>query len=209
MSQYISQYISQYNSKYYWGTPDMSVSFCETKYNNVFWIAEYYNTISAIPYVLLGILFFKTKIKKIGICLIFMGISTMIMHSTIRCYGQWLDEVGLLVLSFETLKKLDNKINYILAPPILGIYVMLNEHFFVFFSIFATMQITIAYKVYHKKKSPIQKIWSSLYVFFFLLAFICWFIDQTFCKYIGDTQFHALWHLYTCIAMFYGYHNFL
>ena len=201
--------MSQNNLKYYWGNPDTSVSFCEKKYDNIFWIAEYNNTISAIPYVLIGLFFLLTKIKKIGICLIFVGFSTMLMHGTIRYYGQLMDEISLLVLSFESLKQLDKRLKYIFLPPILGIYLMFNENFLVFFTTFTTMQTIIVYKVYNKNKSNIQKIFTSLYIFFFSLAFIFWFIEQTFCKYIGNLPFHALWHINTCIGMFYGYLNFI
>ena len=44
-------------SQYYWGKPDTSVSFCEKKYDTLFWIAEYYNTISAVPYIFIGMAF--------------------------------------------------------------------------------------------------------------------------------------------------------
>ena len=39
------------NITYYWGKPDISVKFCEKKYDNYFWIAEYHNTISSIIYL--------------------------------------------------------------------------------------------------------------------------------------------------------------
>jgi len=199
----------QNNLKYYWGLPDTSVSFCEKKYDNIYWIAEYNNTISAIPYVLVGIIFLFTKIKKIGFCMILLGFSTMLMHGTLRNYAQLLDESTLLIISFETLKLLDKRFKYIFLAPAIAIYIMLNENFFIFLSTFIGMQITIVYKVYYKEKSFPQRILSSLYVFFFILAAIFWYIDQTFCKYIGNKPFHALWHINTCIAMFYGYANLI
>ena len=116
-------------SQYYWGKPDTSVSFCEKKYDTLFWIAEYYNTISAVPYIFIGMAFYCTRIKNIGICLMFLGLSTMLMHGTLRYYGQWLDEIGLIVLSFESLKQLDKRLKYIFLPPILGIYFMFTENF--------------------------------------------------------------------------------
>ena len=195
--------------KYYWGTPDTSITFCEKKYDNIFWIAEYNNTISAIPYILLGIIFSFTKIRNIGVCMILLGISTMLMHGTLQNYGQLLDESSLLIIAFETLKILDKKLNYLFLPPIIGIYIMLNENFFIFLSTFAGMKIAIIYKIYNLKKNRSQIIFSCLYVFFFIFASIFWFIDQSFCKYIGNTPFHALWHINTCIAMFYGYLIFI
>ena len=113
-------------NKYYWGTPDTSVSFCEKKYDKIFWIAEYNNTISAIPYIFVGIIFLFTKIRNIGICMVLLGFSTMLMHGTLRNYAQLLDESSLLILSFETLKLLDKRLNYIFLPPIVGVYLMLN-----------------------------------------------------------------------------------
>ena len=48
----------------FWGTPDVSVVFCENKYNVSNYIAEYYNTMSALSYVIVGLLFYKTKLRK-------------------------------------------------------------------------------------------------------------------------------------------------
>lgn len=193
----------------YWGNPDISVSFCEKKYDTIFWIAEYYNTISAVPYLLIGTFFFYTKIRKIGLCILFMGASTMIMHGSLRYYGQWMDEISLLTLSYETLKQLNPDTSYLYITPILGIYLYFNEYFLVFLFTFSTMQVVIVYRVYISNKTQIQKILSFMYVFFFLLGMLFWVIDQHYCKYIGNTPFHALWHICTCLAMFYGYCNLI
>ena len=44
---------------YFWGPEDTSVHFCEDKYVHSYWIAEYFNTISSIFYILVGVYFFK------------------------------------------------------------------------------------------------------------------------------------------------------
>ena len=90
----------------YWGTPDVSVSFCEDKYIVSNYIAEYYNTLSAFAYILVGTFYYKTKLKKIGLSIIFLGIGTTVLHSTLRYYGQILDEGGMLVLSFNIINKI-------------------------------------------------------------------------------------------------------
>ena len=36
----------------FWGDKDTSISFCEQKYDQVFWIAEYYNTLSSFSYII-------------------------------------------------------------------------------------------------------------------------------------------------------------
>ena len=51
----------------YWGNPDASVSFCEDKYNVLPYVAEYYNTMSAISYIIVGLILKNfTKLKKIS-----------------------------------------------------------------------------------------------------------------------------------------------
>ena len=90
----------------YWGNPDVSVHFCEDKYKVSNYVAEYYNTLSAISYILVGILLYNTKLKEIALSTIMLGIGTGILHSTLRYYGQWLDELSMLVLSFFLIKRL-------------------------------------------------------------------------------------------------------
>ena len=94
-------------SIYYWGQPDTTVSFCEEKYTKNAWIAEYYNTISAMSYILFGAFFLATKIKHIGISMIILGLSTMTMHGTLRYYGQWLDECSMLFISYSGIRLLN------------------------------------------------------------------------------------------------------
>ena len=50
----------------FWGTPDVSVSFCEDKYVVSNYIAEYYNTMSALSYVIVGLIFSRTRLKRLS-----------------------------------------------------------------------------------------------------------------------------------------------
>ena len=88
----------------YWGKPDTTVNFCEAKYATVDWIAEYYNTMSALSYIIVGFLFLFTRIRRLAISVILVGLSTIVMHGTLRYYGQWLDECSMLLLCFDVLK---------------------------------------------------------------------------------------------------------
>ena len=73
------------NKSYYWGQPDISVKFCEPKYQDSTWIAEYENTVSAIAYVIVGALFLPfSRVQKIGLYIILLGLSTMIMHGDLE-----------------------------------------------------------------------------------------------------------------------------
>ena len=89
----------------FWGTPDVSVSFCEDKYVVSNYIAEYYNTMSALSYVIVGLFFYKTRLKNLSKIIILLGLGTALLHGTLRFYGQWLDEVSMLILSFYIIKE--------------------------------------------------------------------------------------------------------
>tara|TARA_B100000795_G_scaffold241093_1_gene203638 strand:+ start:8629 stop:9216 length:588 start_codon:yes stop_codon:yes gene_type:complete len=192
----------------YWGEPDTSVSFCEKKYDKTFWIAEYYNTLSALSYIVLGSFFLATRIKHIGISMIILGLSTMVMHGTLRYYGQWLDEYSMLVISYSAIKLISNNSDkgYFF---IFIYYFIFKDYFIPFFIMFACMQIYMIIMTRNVKLSKIQKILINMYIFYFFLGLICWFIDQLFCDKIGNIPFHAAWHVFTALGMFYGFLSFI
>ena len=96
----------------YWGNPDASVSFCEDKYNVLPYVAEYYNTMSAISYLIVGLILKNfTKLKKISNSILFLGVGTMLLHGTLRKYGQWVDECGMLSFSYDVIVELRRRRN--------------------------------------------------------------------------------------------------
>ena len=96
----------------YWGNPDASVSFCEDKYNVLPYVAEYYNTMSAISYLIVGLILRNfEKLKKISNSILFLGVGTMLLHGTLRKYGQWVDECGMLSFSYDVIVELRRRKN--------------------------------------------------------------------------------------------------
>ena len=197
------------NTTYYWGQPDTTVSFCENKYDKVFWIAEYYNTYSAFPYIVFGMFFLLTEIKHIGITLIALGVSTAIMHATLRYYGQWLDECSMLTLSYSAIQLLNTRAKNWGYFIIVIYYFLTKEYFILFFSLFFFMQTYIVYQSFYKSLNWSQGIFINLYIICFLLATVCWVIDQTLCHYIDNIPFHAGWHVLSALGMFYGFLSFV
>lgn len=197
------------DSLYYWGEPDTTVEFCEKKYDVFFWIAEYDNTFSALPYLLIGLLFQMTKIKKIGNAVIILGLSTIIMHSTLRYYGQWFDECSMIYLSFETIKLLRKKTSYIFLPIIITLYFYFKNNYLFFLCLFTLLQCIIIYLFINKRKNSMQTLFIRLYFFSFLLAIIFWVLDQKICTVENYVPYHALWHFFSAIAIFYGYTSFI
>ena len=194
---------------YYWGTPDTTVQFCEKKYDKLYWIAEYDNTYSAFPYILLGGFLYNTKIKKIGIATIILGFSTMLMHGTLRYYGQWCDECSLLYLSFETIRMIKKNLSFYYFPPIIIAYFYFKDYYLFFLSTFTLLQFIIVYLVTQKKKRYVDKILINAYIITFSFAGICWILDQKICEPENYISYHAMWHILSCLGMFYGYLSFI
>ena len=197
------------NTLYYWGYPDTTVSFCEKKYDRIYWIAEYNNTVSAGFYLIFGLFFLFTKIKHVGTSMIILGISTAVMHGTLRFYGQWLDECSMLIVTYSGIQLIDKSFSNYGYIVLTLLYFAIKEYFILFFLLFTSMQLYIFYLSCHKNVSYYQKIFILEYMICFIIGFICWIIDQTLCNEIGDFPFHALWHLFSSYGMFSGFLSFI
>ena len=201
------------NNSYYWGNSDTSVDFCEPKYQKSLFIAEYENTLSALAYVIVGFIFILfTKLQKIGLYIVFLGLATIVMHATLRYYGQWLDEASMLLLSFETIVQIKKTVPRYIFPIILAFYTYFSDTFMIFGTVFVISQLTIIYLAGRSidcdswKKQLLIKIYTGLFV----ISGIFWFLDQLYCDYIYDTfNGHALWHIGTALGMLVGFMIFL
>ena len=196
----------------YWGQPDASVSFCEQKYKITPYIAEYYNTMSAFSYMIVGIIFYFTKLRYISNVLLLMSLGTMTLHCTLRYYGQWMDEISMLILSFYIIKYLRTDLfkkstrNIYLYGIISG-YFLFNKFFIYFFIMFAGMQLYI-YNLAQLKRNKSKRVENFLikaYTASLIIATICWFLDQVACDYVRYFQLHAIWHVGTALAMLFGF----
>ena len=196
----------------FWGQSDASVSFCEKPYKKSPYIAEFYNTLSASAYFLVGLFFSFTKLKKIGYTLIFLSIGTAILHGTQRYYGQILDESSMLFLSFfiieELRKLLDKYTNYFILSAIIGLYLSTYTVFSVFLFVFVSSQIYIVYlvkRVLKKRQiTNIKLLLINSYLIMLSLSTVCWLLDQYMCTSVEHLNLHAFWHVGTAIAVFLG-----
>ena len=95
----------------FWGLKDTSSWFCEKPYEKTAYIAEYYNTMSAISYILVGLyIYYLLQMKKIGLSVIYIGIGTILLHGTQRFYGQWADELSMIYFCFSVIQRLNVRI---------------------------------------------------------------------------------------------------
>lgn len=187
---------------YLWGQPDASVKFCEDKYDVVPWIAEYTNSISALCYFSIGIVFLNTRLKHIAYDLFFLGISTFLFHMSIRAWGQILDEIAMILLSYDALRDVLN-IRRIYVIPILVIYVLLHQYFIFFLILFGSLQAYLV-KIGLKHVKPNKKLYLYAYIISFLFAFMFWLGDQFYCVSVKKYYFHAIWHYLSAQAILFG-----
>ena len=194
----------------FWGKPDVSVSFCEEKYVVSDYIAEYYNTMSALSYVIVGILFYRTRLKELSIIMILLGLGTALLHGTLRFYGQWLDEISMLILSFFIIKEIrkerfNKRTNNLYLLSLILPYFIFERFFCYFFLVFCSLQIYI-YLIARKKikKYTLEYYLIKSYSIILLLSGICWVLDQLFCEYVRDYQLHAVWHAGTALSLLLG-----
>ena len=195
----------------YWGTPDVSVSFCENKYVVSDYIAEYYNTMSALSYVIVGLIFYKTKLKKLSKIIILLGIGTALLHSTLRFYGQWLDEIAMLILSFYIIQEIRQMrfgitTSELYLTLLIFPYFLFERYFYYFFIVFSSLQVytyVISRKNYDECTREVYYLVKA-YSVVLVLSSIFWLCDQLFCDYVKEYQLHAVWHVGTALALFLG-----
>ena len=192
----------------YWGNPDASVSFCEDKYNVLPYVAEYYNTMSAISYLIVGLIFKNfTKLQKISNSILFLGVGTMLLHGTLRKYGQWIDECGMLSFSYDVIvefrRRKNKTTNYLYFVALIGSYFMLVKfHFFVLLFLGLQLYIFLLSKESHKNTR--EKLLIQAYGVVFLVSMFFWVLDQFYCSYTKNYQLHALWHVGTSLSILLG-----
>lgn len=184
---------------YYWGVPDASVSFCEEAYTHSTWIAEYYNTLSSCLYLLVGGLFLNTNIHPIAVGVLWIGLGSIMLHGTLRYYGQWADELAMLTTSFYGLRYQHAYIRQELIYVLIIFYLSFHKYFIIFFLSITAINIYFGMEAL---RSSDDQILYRLYVFFFGLASVCWILDKFLCNYVQQYYLHAWWHVFTSLGLF-------
>ena len=185
----------------YWGEYDSSVIFCEDKYVQSPYIAEFYNTISGFSYVLVGLFYLNTKMYKTSLCQISLGIGTMMLHGTLRWYGQMMDELSMITMMFMYIKEVQNiTYNWLILLYILyALSYDLHAIFGFIFGLLIIYQYLLA-NFLAKTSGLERKV--TLYKYTMIFGVISLAIDHIFC--VKNPNFHALWHLFTAYGAYLG-----
>jgi len=201
----------------FWGKVDAIQDWCEPNYVVTIYVAEFFNTISTAPMILLSIagIYYTLKIAKLNemryvmcfMSLIATGIGSMLFHGTLRYHFQLLDELPMMISNFVGLytliqsnshsaapmnKKVISLLSFICVVSIIG-YVWFK--IWIFFIITYAVGIVLNMLFYwpHFKDTSTKLLCTALLCFYGGFAF--WIADLTQCQYVQPLHFHAIWHV--------------
>ncbi|XP_052202501.1 alkaline ceramidase [Diospyros lotus] len=204
----------------FWGPVTSSTEWCEKNYAYSSYIAEFYNTISNIPCVILALIglinalrqHFEKRLSILHLSNMILAIGSMLFHATLQHMQQQSDETPMV---WEMLLYL-----YILYSPdwhyrstmptffflygaIFAIFhsqVRFSTGFKVHYAILCLLCIPRMYKYYIYTQNVSAKRVAKLYVITLFLGSLCWLFDRVLCRKVSHWPFnpqgHALWHIF-------------
>ncbi|KAG5516341.1 hypothetical protein RHGRI_037153 [Rhododendron griersonianum] len=204
----------------FWGPVTSTTEWCETNYVYSSYIAEFYNTISNIPCILLALIGlinalrqrFEKRFTILHISNMILAIGSMLFHATLQHVQQQSDETPMV---WEMLLYL-----YILyspdwhyrstMPTFLFLYgatfavahsqIRFRIGFQVHYIILCLLCIPRMYKYYIYTQDVSAKRVAKLYAATLFVGSLCWLFDRLMCKEISSGPFnpqgHALWHVF-------------
>ncbi|XP_031485527.1 alkaline ceramidase-like [Nymphaea colorata] len=204
----------------FWGPVTSTTEWCEKNYAHSPYIAEFYNTISNIPCIVLAFVGlvnalrqrFEKRFSVLHLSNMVLAIGSMLFHATLQQVQQQSDETPMvweMLLYLYVLYSPDWHYRSTM-PTFLFIYgvafaifhslVRCSLGFKVHYVLLCLLCIPRVYKYYmHTKELPAKQL-AHLYVATIGFGSLCWLLDRTLCKEIAtwyiNPQGHALWHLF-------------
>ena len=140
--------------------------------------------------------------KKYGFLIGLVGIGTITLHGTLRWYGQWSDEMAMIILMFFYIKDVYYDIKYDYCVIILSIYMAFHDNYNVFLFIFFFLLIYQYRAVQLIIKSKNAKNYLIMYNTSMILGGICWILDRV--CFTKSINFHVLWHILSGFGLYSG-----
>ncbi|XP_043699136.1 alkaline ceramidase-like [Telopea speciosissima] len=204
----------------FWGPVTSTTEWCEKNYVYSSYFAEFFNTISNVPTIILAFIGlinslrqrFEKRFSVLHISNMILAIGSMLFHATLQHVQQQSDETPMvweMLLNIYILYSPDWHYRSTM-PTFLFLYgaVFAIAHsqlrfvigFKVHYVILCLICIPRMYKYYIYIEDMAAKQLAKLYVVTLILASICWLCDRLFCKEISrwyfNPQGHALWHVF-------------
>ena len=185
------------------------VKFCEPKFLVTNYIYEFFNTISNIPYILIGYYNYdkNPRLKYSYLSLLGVGVGSTILHGTGTYIGQILDEFFMLAFVVNTLSLYPciNKFylscyNFFLGG--LYIYFKIYSIFLILFTSQVIVLIMISYFSAPKNSQEYRMVVFGISMF--ITGKLLWDLEQNFCDKIPFFKwFHPVWHLLSAFSSYF------
>lgn len=204
----------------FWGPVTSSIDWCENNYVLSSYIAEFYNTISNIPTIILAIIGliialsqgFEKRFTVLHLSNMILAMGGILFHGTLQRVQQQSDETPMV---WEMLLYI-----YILYSPDWHYRSTMPTFLFLYGAIFAIVHslfhfkisfkvhyavlcllcIPRMYKYYIHTEDPAAKRLAKLYLATLFFGSLCWLCDRVFCEHVSvwpiNPQGHALWHIF-------------
>ncbi|KAK6932810.1 Alkaline ceramidase [Dillenia turbinata] len=204
----------------FWGPVTSTTEWCEKNYVHSSYIAEFYNTISNVPSIILALIGlinalrqgFEKRFSILHISNMILSIGSVLYHATLQHVQQQSDETPMvweMLLYMYILYSPDWHYRSTM-PTFLFLYgaifavfhsqVRFGIGFKVHYAILCLLCIPRMYKYYIHTYDASAKWLAKWYVATLFLGTLCWLCDRLFCKEISDwpinPQGHALWHVF-------------
>jgi alkaline ceramidase len=176
------------------------IDWCEPNYVYSQYIAEFWNTISNIIFLIMGFYGIKycrnNKLPSIYLYIfltyILIGVFSAYFHATLTIYGQLLDEIGIYVTIILGLCSYLN-INILCIIPfilLLFIYPKYNPYMLFVLGFFSAYMVLTSFS----KMNNLQKRFGVIIVATFLISVFFWVFDRI-CWYNGHIHTHFIFHV--------------
>ena len=203
----------------FWGKRDAIQDWCEPNYVITIYIAEFFNTISSLPMIFLGVIgiYYTRNIAKLSnehrytLCFIglsVVGVGSTLFHGTLRWHFQLADEIPMLVCNWIILYIIIQNKSKPNAPPNWPIIILFSIILLITCIGYAVFKIWYLFIGNYGFGMLLQWIlawpWFSEGVYLrsivimlccYYGGFVFWMIDLTNCALVQPYHFHAIWHI--------------
>ena len=197
-----------------WPPPNAQINWCEEDYQHSFYVAELFNTVTNLCYIIVGVSMLLDVYRKrasevrngmkgkekppifeppptthdlVCVCTILTGVFSGIFHATLQFQYQRLDEIfenGILIFMLHSKR-----------PPIIGVlHFILASIGIVFITSYLFCEIhlitMIILTIVHYSKSCKGNREASTYIsksaLYAVIGAICWLVDRVMCGFINS-----------------------
>ena len=131
----------------------------------------------------------------------------MLLHGTLRKYGQWVDECGMLSFSYDVIVELRRRrnktTNYLYFVALIGSYFMLVK--FLFRIVILGLQLYIYVLSNKSYKNTREKLLVKSYAGVFVVSMVYGFLDQFYCSYTKNYQLQSYKNIKRLSKVYYIY----